>query len=431
MAGLGGRSPRREEGEGDDDESTDQVDDPVLATIESWIRSGRSKDLIIKKIQESIDPKELRKAVSRIKTENWALLTLPQEQREDYSRRLAETAFKALEEIQQQSPLKVQFWISAKDLGMVPGSMTVLDELDETAVCARLNTVDTSLQLVLDRLGKSDRLEASVSGLAATVTNLQRELREHQAGEAARLATGQIASRGAGTWANRVGRGLAERLHEGIRTRSPSMKRGLEGSGTVREENRSKMLRQGSQDRRQEVERARSIRARHPEPPGSAMSQGLQRTSEEGGEGYELVQRRQLKRRSVLNKGSATVEAEGGEQAPYSVFLSGTSPTCTKDLVSEKLLLCAAAVGGEQEEGVKLEISSIEHITIKIPHGEAPRSKCWKVTVPPRFAEHMAKSEAYPAAWRWRRWSRGPLMQSRNGAGGLQGQGDAITNVGA
>ena len=174
MAGLGGRSPRPERGEGDDDESTDQVDDPVLAIIEGWIRSGRSKDLVIKQIQRRIDPKELRRAVARIKSENWALLTLPQEQNEDYSRRLAETAFKALEEIQQQSPLKVQFWISAKDLGLVPGAMSVLDELDETAVCARLNTVDTSLQLVLDRLERTERLEASVSGLATTVTNLQR-----------------------------------------------------------------------------------------------------------------------------------------------------------------------------------------------------------------------------------------------------------------
>ena len=429
MAGLGGRSPRPE-GEGDDDESTDQVDDPVLAIIDSWIRSGRSKDLVIKQVQKSIDPKELRRAVSRIKTENWALLTVPQEQREEYSRKLAETAVKALEEIQQQSPLKVQFWISAKDLGMVPGAMSVLDEMDETAVSARLNTVDTSLQLVLDRLERTERLEASVSGLATTVTNLQRELREHQTGEAARLASGQAAPRGA-SWADRVSRGLAERIQDGTRTRSPSMKRGLDGSDAGREGNRSKMLRHGSQDHRQEVERARSIRARHPEPPGSVMSQGLQRTRQEGGEGYELVQRRQLKRRSVLNKGSATVEAEGGEQAPYSVFLSGTSPTCTKEQVSEKLLLCAAAVGGEQEVGIMLEISSIEHIAIKIPHGETPRSKCWKVTVPPRFAEHMATSGAYPAAWRWRRWSRGPLLQSRTGAGELQGQGDGVMDVGA
>ena len=337
---AGPRSPRREEGEGTDDESTDQVDDPVLAILDSWIRSGRSKDLIIKQIQKRIDPKELRRAVARIKSENWAVLTLPQEQREDYSRKLADTAFKALEEIQQQSPLKVQFWISAKDLSMVPGSMSVLDELDETAVCARLNTVDTSLQLVLDRLEKTERLEASVSSLATTVTNLQIELREHQAAsEAARLASGQITSKGA-TWAGRVARGLPERLQDDSRrARSPSLKRGPEGSATGREENRSKVPRQESQGLHQELEQARSIRAIHPEPPGSAMSQSLQSTRTTREEGYEMVQRRRLKR-SVLNKGSAKVDAEGGVLAPYSVFVSGTSPSCTTDQVREVAAVC-------------------------------------------------------------------------------------------
>ena len=212
------------------------------------------------------------------------------------------------------------------------------------------------------------------------------------------------------------------------------MKRGLENRDNGREESRSKVPRQGNQGRQQELEQARSIRDTHPDPLGSAMSRSLQSTgtTREGSrEGYEMVQRRRLKR-SVLNKGSAAVEAEGGVQAPYSVFLSGTSPSCTSDQVREKLLLCAASVGGDQEEGVQLEITSIEHIAIKIPHGEAPRSKCWKVTLPPRFAEHMAKSEAYPAAWRWMRWSRGPL-QSRAGAGatGSLGEVEGTRDVGA
>ena len=85
--------------------------------------------------------------------------------------------------------------------------------------------------------------------------------------------------------------------------------------------------------------------------------------------------------------------------------------------------------GGEQEEGVQLEIASIEHIVIKIPQGEVPRSKCWKVTVPAKFREHMARGEAYPAVWRWRKWSRGPLQYKAGGE--ARGQGGSDVNGGA
>ena len=55
----------------------------------------------------------------------------------------------------------------------------------------------------------------------------------------------------------------------------------------------------------------------------------------------------------------------------------------------------------------------VEEILIKIPQGEERRSRCWKVTVEPQFAEHMMSPEAYPAAWGWRKWQRGPRQASQ------------------
>ena len=137
-----------------------------------------------------------------------------------------------------------------------------------------------------------------------------------------------------------------------------------------------------------ELLEARAVRNAHTELPGSMLSQGLRDTRQEqgsrGGErGWEEQRRR--RRQGGVSKGSSTVEADGGVAAPVSVFISGTSPNCSKDGVKEKLLQCAAAVPVEQglEGGVKLVILKVEHIPIKIPYGEERRSRCWKVTVAP------------------------------------------------
>ena len=120
----------------------------------------------------------------------------------------------------------------------------------------------------------------------------------------------------------------------------------------------------------------------------------------------------------MIQKGTSVVQAEGGVKPPYAIFLSGTRQDCTEDEVKEKLMLCAVSVGGDQEAGVQLQGLKVDHIPLKIPNGEAPRSRCWKVTVPHQFAEHMSKSEAYPASWGWRRWNRG----QRQGGRGFQGE---------
>ena len=408
------------------DHSTAQEDSWVLATIDAWISSGRPKEDIVVKVMKAFNLLDLRVAASLLRNGKWCEpdIKVPQEGAPDYSRRLAEVVHDGLTSIQNKVPLKVHFWVSAHDILKVPGIGPFPDHLEEPEVSARLGAVDTQLQLVLDKMGATEHLERTVAGLANTVTLLQQQLREQQQQgliqqqqSLGQQQQGPVQN----SWAELAGgRGRARlqtlQVEEQGRERSTSSKRDREGESGNKE--------QGFRSQRPRLEDARLARERYLKAPGSELSEGLAKSREESAGHFQLVQSRKSKK-SVLNKGSSTVEAAGGDQAPCSVFLSGTSPSCTADLVREKLLLCAAAVGGDEQQGVSLEISSIDHIPIKIPRGETPRSKCWKVTVPPRFAEHMAQSQAYPAAWGWRRWSRGPAVSQ------LQGRGASMSDGGA
>ena len=102
------------------------------------------------------------------------------------------------------------------------------------------------------------------------------------------------------------------------------------------------------------------------------------------------------------------MEAEAGKAAPFAVFISGTSPACIGDQVKAKLIQCASAAAkadGESGNGKpELQVLKVEEILLKIPDGEERRSRCWKVTVEPKFAEQMMKPESYPSVWGWRKW---------------------------
>ena len=97
---------------------------------------------------------------------------------------------------------------------------------------------------------------------------------------------------------------------------------------------------------RLEVRRGLALRAGHPQPKGSALSQDLAAAAAKSSDGFTEVVRRK-KRGGERKMGASTVQAEGGKKPPYSVFLSGTSPATTVEVVKEKLVLCADAVRGE------------------------------------------------------------------------------------
>ena len=397
-------SPRGEVEDG----GTVQCDDWILASIYGWVHSGRTQDAIVEKVMSSFDLKELRTATSRLRSGAWITpnITVPQEAAEDYSRRLAEVVVKGLTSIQDTAPHTVQFWVSAVELHKVPGVGAFPDQLGPPVVSARLSDVDGKLQEVLDRLKATEQLEHTVAGLAKTVTKLQEQMKEQQeediAAAGGELPQAQVVppkeKQVPATYADRV-----RIQQDGGRTRSESTKR-RRGESTGDSET-NKQRRVGSRESRWDQ------RTDH-----SALSQSLaeaRRSSEEVERQQEapftVVQRR--RKAGVLQKGTSVVQAKGGVQAPFSVFVSGTSPDSTVEEVKEKLILCAASVGGEHEQGIQLEILKVEHIPLKIPQGETPRSRCWKVSVSPQFAGHMGSSAAYPSSWGWRRWNRGPQRE--------------------
>ena len=390
------------------------------------------------KVQTSFDLKVLRDAATRLRDGDWVVpnIEVPRESHENYGRVLAERVYCGLRNLQQNEP-KVEFVVSASELRNIPGVGLFLDHLDEPALSARMSSVDIKLQLIMDKLQATEQLEGTVAGLAKTVDELKDKLREQQGtvnlqvGAGHQPSTGLVAQQQqqSGSWASRAagfsGMGRVQALQQGVRNRSVSSKRGRSSSGEDR----------GRSQRRKRYTGLKSVMERnsHLAPLGAQRSQelgrsrqgisgeerrddvGQERRREEYQTPYTLVSRR--KRTGAVQKGSGAVEAEGGVKAPISVFVSGTAPSTTEDIVREKLLLCAAKVKDDGEGEVELLIQKVEHIAIKIPTGETPRSRCWKVTVAPEFADHMLKSSAYPASWGWRRWNRGPAQRSHSQQG--------------
>ena len=384
----------------------------ILASVESWVRSGRSRDDVVQRMMVSFDLTELRKAARRFQKGNWAVpnIGIVGEGTVGYSRKLAESLFDGMSSVLNMEKAPVKFYISAADLHRVPGAEFV-DRLDEPAVSVRLGGLDDRLERIMEKLSRSEQLEGTVAALARTVTSLQEQLKQQQA-EAAAKVPPQPAS-----WAAvaNKGRGRADALGLSGRQRSVSVKR--RGMLNESDQNSSKQPRIGSQD---EVLHAVATRAAHTASEGSALSQDLAQERN-----FQQVVRK--RKGSGVKKGSSQVQADGAEAAPFSVFISGTSPACKVETVKEKLVQCAAAVNAKKSESERkeLEILKVDEILLKIPQGEERRSRCWKVTVQPEFAEHMMTSEAYPAAWGFRKWQRGPsrptlphTQENVNGDGG-------------
>ena len=114
------------------------LEDWVLATIDSWVCSGRPKDDVVGKIMTSFGLKELREAARRIQKGNWVNpnISILGEGSPDYSRILAGRTYDAMVLLQNLEVAPVSFFVSASNLSKVPGAAFV-DNLDEPAVFAR------------------------------------------------------------------------------------------------------------------------------------------------------------------------------------------------------------------------------------------------------------------------------------------------------
>ena len=400
------RSPPKRGGDSElDDQDTAQEDSWVLATIDSWIRSSRPKEDIVSKVMTSFGLVDLRAAANFLYNGKWCQpqISVPNTTRSDYSRKLAEEVFDGLLSIQNHEPVKVIFWVASEDIAKLPGVGPFSDTLDEPEVSARLRSVDNQLLQMMEKLKSTERLEGVVESLAKTVTELQEQLKENRNSEGQSHVAEQVQSTQQ-SWANIAG--------------------GQQRLGSNRDDDGDKERQKDQRRRRlvhEQLQQSKVVRALHPALPGSDLSQDLQRIAQEHmvgqNEGFQEVRRR----KKLTNRGCSTVEAEGGAKPPCSVFISGTSTNTNEETVKEKLVQCARAIR-EADEEKELVIVGVEHIKLNIPVGETPRSKCWKVTVSPEWADHMLKGEAYPAAWGWRKWNQGPRRaQDQQGSQPLNG----------
>ena len=350
------------------DSSDLAIDSWVLAAIDSWLRTGRPREDIVSKVMTSFGPDDLREAANTLYKGKWCQpqISVPNTTRPDYSRKLAETVFDGLLSIQNQGHGKVSFWLQSLDIAKLPGVGPFSDTLDEPEVSARLHSVDNQLMQMMEKLKATERLESTVAALARTVTELQEQLKEARKGEVRGVA-GEHPPGSQHTqqsWANiaggqqRIGR-VQTLARSGLRERSASSKRNREGDedevGRQREQSRRRLL-QG------EMHESREVRGRHPDLPGSALSQDLRKIAQnQTVDGFQEVRRR----KRAIQKGCSTVEAEGGARPPCSVFISGTSTNTTVEVVKEKLVQCERAVR-DGDEG-ELEIVNVEEIKLKIP----------------------------------------------------------------
>ena len=375
----------------------------ILASVESWVRSSRPRDDVVQKIMESFDLTELRKAARRFQKGNWAVpnISVLGEGTIGYSRKLAEALVDGMVSILNMEKVPVKFYLSAADLHRVPGA-EFGDSLDEPAVSARLGGLDDRLEQIMEKLSRTEQLQGTVTALGRTVTSLQDQLKKQQAEAVSSVLSQGQQQQQPSSYASVVNRsrGRMSEVKAASRQRSASAKRRRDASDDFSILNASKQPRVGSQG---EFQRALAARDAHPDAEGSALSQSLAIER-----GFQLVTRR--RKGTGVKKGSSQVQADGAEAAPFSVFISGTSPTCDVESVKGKLVQCAAAVNAKEgeSEGKELQILKVEEVLLKIPQGEERRSRCWKVTVQPEFAEHMMTSSAYPAAWGYRKWHTGP-----------------------
>ena len=160
----------------------------ILASVESWVRSGRSRDDVVQRMMVSFDLTELRKAARRFQKGNWAVpnIGIVGEGTVGYSRKLAESLFDGMSSVLNMEKAPVKFYISAADLHRVPGAEFV-DRLDEPAVSVRLGGLDDRLERIMEKLSRSEQLEGTVAALARTVTSLQEQLKQQQAEAAAKV----------------------------------------------------------------------------------------------------------------------------------------------------------------------------------------------------------------------------------------------------
>ena len=111
-----------------------------------------------------------------------------------------------------------------------------------------------------------------------------------------------------------------------------------------------------------------------------------------------------VRRRKPVQYGTSQVKVNGGEAAPYDVFVGNTHPQSTVEIVKEVLKKVSESMPEEMKLNEPLEILEVECLTKPRTDGRPIWNKNWRVRVSNRFRTHMLRPESYPAGWSSRRY---------------------------
>ena len=105
-----------------------------------------------------------------------------------------------------------------------------------------------------------------------------------------------------------------------------------------------------------------------------------------------------------MNYGKCDVNIDGGEAAPYEVFILTLHQLPG---LYRKFLKCvpvASRLPETKKLAEPLQVLSVTCLTRPHDNGDPLRTKSWKVQVANKFREHMLIDEAYPNGWSHRRY---------------------------
>ena len=104
--------------------------------------------------------------------------------------------------------------------------------------------------------------------------------------------------------------------------------------------------------------------------------------------------------------GNSKVTMEGAEAAPIEIYVGITNPKATSEIITKVMKKCAMNL----PDRVDLEILEVKCLN-RLDIDPNPRTNCWKITVPCRFKELMARDDLYYCGWSHRQFF--PPRQNR------------------
>ena len=127
------------------------------------------------------------------------------------------------------------------------------------------------------------------------------------------------------------------------------------------------------------------------------VKRGPDGNAEEDVNGYRRQGRpRNLNRPATAGASKVVVEEFGALQHSLQYYIGNTPGKANEEVIRKVLERCAAPL--LDEERGPLVIESVHCLTKETD----PRTKCWRVVVPPRYKDIMENSELYPEGWRFR-----------------------------